>query len=220
VAEYLVSELVPHFTVYEKAPHGENLHLNLKGALQRLTDKDAVLCRNTAPLIELAFGIIAAGRGCKVLGREIGEGLIRLVELQKAKTIEGLIEKLEAYKVREVARLIEKKEEGKAENISDRVESIFTIIKQLPENKRTVPQLIVQLNSMFSDDDGKPVLILSTIHKAKGREWETVAVLKPELSPSKWAKQEHQYQQELNLMYVRDTRFKKTRIVLIPGDEK
>jgi superfamily I DNA/RNA helicase len=219
IAEYLVTHLVPHFTVYDKAPHGEDLHLNLKGALQRLTDRDAVLCRNTAPLIELAFSIIAAGRGCKVLGREIGEGLIRLIELQKAKTIDGLIEKLEAYKEREVTRLLEKNEEGKAENLRDRVDSIFTVIKRLPENKRTVPNLIGQLNSMFSDDDGRPVLILSTIHKAKGREWDTVAVLKPELSPSKHARQEHEYQQELNLMYVRDTRFKKTRIVLIPGDD-
>jgi DNA helicase II / ATP-dependent DNA helicase PcrA len=219
IAEYLVAEMVPHFTVYEKAPHGEDIHLNLKGALKRLTDRDAVLCRNTAPLIELAFSIIATGRGCKVLGREIGEGLLRLIDLQKAKTIDGLIEKLEAYKEREVTRLLEKKEESKAEALSDRVDCVFTIIKRLTENKRTIMALTSQIISMFSDDDGRPVLILSTIHKAKGREWDNVAVLKPELSPSKWARQKHQYQQELNLMYVRDTRFKKTRIVLIQGGE-
>lgn len=220
VAEEMVRKFVPHFSVWEGAPEGVKISLNLKGALGRLTATDAILCRNTAPLVGLAFRIIGSGRGCKVLGKDIGQGLISLIKKQKAQTIDDLEERLTAFQEREVEKLMKKKEEGKAEALKDRVASVFAVIKLLPENKRTVPQLISVLDDMFSDDEYRKLLTLSTIHKAKGREWDRVAVLEPGLSPSKWARQPHQYKQELNLMYVRDTRFKQEHITLIDGPDQ
>lgn len=219
VSEGMVKEHVPHYSVHEGAPEGEHISLNLKGALQRLTNTDAILCRNTAPLVELAFRIIGTGRACKVLGKDIGEGLINLIEKQRARDIEGLEEKLEIYRARETTKFMAKGEEAKAESINDRVASIKAVIQLLPEGRRTVSNLVDQLRSMFSDEgaDGQPqrFLTLSTVHKAKGREWDTVAMLQPWLMPSKWARQAHQYKQELNLIYVARTRFKKTYITLI-----
>jgi len=220
VAEEMVRKFVPHFSVWEGAPEGSKISLNLKGALLKLTANDAILCRNTAPLVALAFRIIGSGRGCKVLGKDIGQGLISLIKKQKAQTIDSLEEKLTGFYQRESEKLIKKKEEGKAAALKDRVDSVFAVIKLLPENKRTVAQLILILDDMFSDDEYRKLLTLSTIHKAKGREWDRVAVLEPGLSPSKWARQPHQYKQELNLMYVRDTRFKQEHITLIEGPDQ
>ena len=212
VAEALVQPLVPHFSVHESAPQGEILRLSMKDGLAKLTARDAILCRNTAPLVELAFQLIASGRGCTVLGKDIGTGLVNLIKKQKAKGIESLIQKLEAFREREVSRFLAAGEEEKAEAITDRVACITTVIFNLPEDMRTVPSLITRLESMFSDDASN--LTLCTAHKAKGREWTNVAILRADLMPSKWARQQWQYAQEMNLIYVAHTRFQQSLIFL------
>jgi superfamily I DNA/RNA helicase len=216
VAEDLVRELVPHFSVHPSAPKGEAVDLELKDAMARLTNKDAILCRNTAPLVELAFALIASGRGCAILGKDIGTGLIALIRKQKANGINALLTKLDRYLERETTRFLAAGEEGKAEALNDRVSCIKTVIQHLPETGRTIPGLISRLESMFSDRDG--VLLLCTVHKAKGREWPNVAVLRPDLMPSKWARQAWQYGQEKNLMYVARTRFQNTFITINGGE--
>ena len=65
-------------------------------------------------------------------------------------------------------------------------------------------------------EDNEPTLTLSTCHKAKGREWQRVAILEPELMPSKWARQDWQYQQEQNLIYVAYTRTQSELFIMKP----
>jgi superfamily I DNA/RNA helicase len=55
---------------------------------------------------------------------------------------------------------------------------------------------------------------LSTIHKSKGLENETVHILCPELIPSKFAVQDWELKQEENLRYVAITRAKSKLIYL------
>lgn len=198
--------LVPYLEAAPSAVTGSCTTAKLEDALKRLGDHDAILCRNVAPLIELAFAIIAKDRGCHVLGREIGAGLINLVKKQNAKGVDRLIEKLKAYQEREVAKFTAKGEEQKADALTDRVECIMIMIGKLGENERTIPALLAKIDSLFSDTNG--VLTLSTMHKSKGREWEHVGIYRPELCPSKWARQDWQREQELNLQYVAWTRAK------------
>ena len=198
--------LVPYIEAAPGAKQGSVSELPLVDTLAMLSDKDAILCRNTAPLLELAFQIIAQGRGCFVAGRDIGRGLIGLIEKQKAKGIERLLEKLAAYQEREVAKFTAKGEEHKAESLSDRIDCIRIVIKHLPETSRTIPALVAKIESMFSDNGNN--LTLSTMHKSKGREWNNVAIYRPELCPSRWARQEWQQEQERNLLYVAWTRAK------------
>jgi superfamily I DNA/RNA helicase len=52
-------------------------------------------------------------------------------------------------------------------------------------------------------------IVLSTVHKSKGREWDRVYILgRDQLMPSRYARQDWQVQQELNLIYVAITRAK------------
>jgi superfamily I DNA/RNA helicase len=61
------------------------------------------------------------------------------------------------------------------------------------------------------------VLVLSTIHKAKGREWEVVLWYdKANTCPSKWARQQWQQDQEVNLQYVAATRAQHALVDLLP----
>jgi DNA helicase-2/ATP-dependent DNA helicase PcrA len=216
----LAQSIVPDIQAFEGAPEGLVEHLPLqstgatlqRNALDLLTAHDAVLCRNTAPLIQLAYQLIAKKRGCVILGREIGAGLTDLVKKMRAKGVDSLIEKLGAWQDREVAKFVAAGQEGKAEAVSDRVACILTVIDHLEERDRTVPALIASIESLFSDTNG--VLTLCTAHKAKGKEWETVAVLRPDLMPSKWARQAWQAQQERNLMYVAWTRARRNLIFI------
>jgi very-short-patch-repair endonuclease len=199
-----VRELVPYFQVADGAKAGVVEDVSLETALKRLTAQDAILCRNTAPLVELAFTLISRGVGCHVLGKEIGDGLVKLIKKQKAAGLDKLLERLEVYRDREVAKFQGRGEENKAEAVQDRVACIMTVADALDERSRTVPALIARLENLFSDGNG--VLTLSTQHKAKGREWHRVAILRPDLNPSKWARQDWQALQEENLMYVAWTR--------------
>jgi len=68
-------------------------------------------------------------------------------------------------------------------------------------------------------DDGRGVLTLCTMHKAKGLEWPRVAILQPELIPSPFARREHQLRQEYNLRYVGETRFQQ-ELYFIKAEEQ
>jgi superfamily I DNA/RNA helicase len=210
-SEAEVAHLVPGFRVHESAQAGRVIRSSVEDALPLFDDRAAILCRNTAPLISLAYGLMSRRIACQVAGREMGKGLIGLIKKMRAKTIDALREKLAAYRDREVDALMAKGKEQKAAGIADRVECVETFIEALAENERTVPKLIAAVEALFARGDG---VTLSTIHKAKGREWRTVCLYRTDLMPSPFARQAHQHQQELNLEYVAKTRFQETMVYL------
>lgn len=210
---------VSYIESHENATEGSvKSDVPLMEAVKILTKEDAILCRQTRPLVSLAYGLIARGRACRIMGREIGEGLVQLIEKQRAAGINRLVDKLEAFRDREVAKFTAKGDEQRAEAVADKVDCVLTIIGALDENNRTVPALIAKIRSMFSDDD-TGVLTLATVHKAKGQEWNQVAILRPDLMPSSFARQDWQYEQELNLCYVACTRAKTNLIYVTANDE-
>lgn len=173
------------------------------------SSNDAILCRNTAPLITMAFSLLKRSIPCQIMGREIGEGLIRLVIQMKAKGVDSLKEKLEAYKIRESEKLIKADKQQAASNIRDKVEAILAIISGMDQNNKTVPKIIAHLESMFVNENEtkKNVLTLCTVHRSKGLEWKRVFILdRLELMPSKNVTKDWQYKQEINLCYVAATR--------------
>lgn len=214
--------IVPYLEAWEEAPQGEVSHMAYDDALKLLDSHDAILCRNVAPLITTAFGLIAKGRACKVLGRDIGAGLVKLIKSMKAKNIDYLQAKLNAYREREVAKFMARGEEQKAEQVTDKVECIEVVIGNLGEGReRTIPFLIAKIEGLFAEGNG--CLILASVHKAKGKEWPRVAILQPELMPSKWARQDWALVQEHNIRYVAWTRAQQHLIFMgdkVKGEDK
>lgn len=207
-------EVYPDIDWADGAPEGKVEWISEADGIKLLGPHDAILCRNTAPLIATAFKLIGQGRGCVVLGKEIGAALTNLVKKMKAKGIDSLVDKLDNWGRREVSKFMARGEETKAEGIKDRVACIMTVIENLGENQRTVPKLCEQIDGLFSDVNG--ALTLCTIHKAKGKEWERVAILRPDLMPSPFARQEHQLVQERNLDWVARSRAMRHLMFLQP----
>lgn len=197
--------LVPYIEAAPQAAEGAVLHLSEREGLARLTGADAVLCRNNAPLVDLAYTCITKGIPCQILGRDIGKGLQSLVDKMQAPDVDELIQRLGAYRAREMTRLLEADQHGRAQAVDDRVQSLYTLIDNLGETDRTLPGLAGALDRLFSDQI-EAKLTLSTVHKAKGKEWPQVAILKPELMPAPWAESDWEQEQERNIQYVAWTR--------------
>jgi hypothetical protein len=213
---------VDHIEAHPTAPHGEVTVLGEADIFDpklELGPKDAILCRNTKPLVETAYGLIRRGVACHVEGREIGEGLIKLIKRFAAKGIKGLRTALEAHRDAESEKLRAKGKETQAEALIDKVDTIFVLIDSFACKR--IDELEMHIRDMFEDanNEAKPTLTLSSVHKSKGREWGRVFVLGYDTyMPSPWARQAWQQEQETNLIYVAYTR-SKDKLVLVRGPQ-
>jgi len=198
-------ELVPYIEAAPGAPRGAVDHLTVNEMLSQFLSSDVILCRNNAPLVELAYYCLGRGIAVQILGRKIGEGLTKLVDKMRSTTIDDLQVRLGEYRKREMQRLLDQDEHGRAQAVDDRVQCLYTLIDHLPEDARTVEELRAVLDRLYSDKIENK-LTLSTVHKAKGGEWSQVAILKPGLMPAHWAAEGWEQEQETNLQYVAWTR--------------
>jgi DNA helicase-2/ATP-dependent DNA helicase PcrA len=157
---------------------------------------NAILCRNTAPLVDVAFQLIARGIGCHIEGKDIGGGLIALAfRWKRVKSFGALRDKLMDYLSKQTQKLLAKGKEMQAAGLEDKVNALLAIMDGIGPNGTMA--------------DLKATIVLSTVHKSKGREWDRVYILgRDQLMPSRYARQDWQVQQELNLIYVAITRAK------------
>jgi DNA helicase II / ATP-dependent DNA helicase PcrA len=201
-------QFVPDITARDNAPEGTVTTVT-SFKLSTFLPTDLLVCRNTAPLVTVAYKMLAARQPCKILGRDIGRGLTSLIKKLAGKrtTLAELPDKVLAYQERETATAMKRRQESKAQSIADKCESIMALIDGMTDSDRTrgIPGLIAIIESLFSDN-GPNVTTLCTVHKAKGLEAPRVFILDPKLMPSKYARQEWQQVQERNLQYVAVTR--------------
>jgi len=203
---------VSHIEAAETAPEGVVTGMTMDdfmkapGSIPGL-QQAAILCRNTKPLVSLAMQLIRRKVACRVEGRDVAEQLKKLVRRWKVKHTSQLIERLASYRARETEKLKAKKQDSKIEVLNDTVDTILVIVDECNANGQTsVEDVAAQIDSLFADGVTS-MLVLSTIHKSKGREWHDVYWLdRAGLCPSKYARQEWQMGQEINLMYVAATR--------------
>jgi len=209
----IAKQYVPQIEAADDAAEGQVLHPT-SFSVADFTEEDLVVCRNTAPLIELAYRCIGEGFPVHVMGRDIGKGLINLIKKVAGKRttdMERFVERLIEWQERENRKA--KDDEAKQAAIGDKVNSIEAIRRA--SEAATVKELISAVERIFSDQ-GKGVT-LATVHKAKGMEANRVFILEPQLMPSKWARQQWQIEQEANIIYVAVTRALET-LVYLPLD--
>jgi superfamily I DNA/RNA helicase len=219
-----VQQWVPDIEAHADAPEGKLLTVNLKAdstnAVQELTfwdcgpfsERDAIICRNTKPLVELAYQFLRKRLPCMIEGRDIGQGLINLAtRWRSCKTLIDLELKLSDWADKEVAKFKQMKQDYKAEAIQDQADTLLCLIDAAKsEGGEDINSVVTLIQRMFGDtpEGAKPkCVILSTVHKSKGREWPRVFLLgRNRYMPSKYATQPWMKSQETNLMYVAATR--------------
>jgi DNA helicase II / ATP-dependent DNA helicase PcrA len=222
---------VSDFTAHETAPDGIVERIDYKqrrdgGNYLKLSDLkpgQAVLCRNTRPLIELLYDLLDAGRPVKLEGSTPLQAFLSLIDQMDVTSLTALEAKLANYCVEQRAKWEEKSPE-KLQRVMDKVETVVSISRRIQrKGAETTSALANELRKVFESDgpswgppkDYSDRILLTTIHKSKGREWDTVYILGANLfMPSKYAKKPEDIRQEKNLEYVAITR-SKNRLVWV-----
>lgn len=204
--------IVPDYEAHPDAPQGSYSVIaeNAFEAANFVVGEDAILCRNTKPLVVIAFSLIRRGIPCHVEGKEIGKGLIRLVNrYNSVSNLSILADRLEEYRDREVNKLMKAGKEVQAEGVNDRVDTVLAILGSLPQGS-TSNDLREKIDTMFADTPAgqRPESVtLMTAHRSKGLEYKRVFLYgRNKFMPSRFARQDWQFRQEENLEYVALTR--------------
>lgn len=177
---------------------------------------DWILCRNLKPLIQTYLWLMKNKIKSKVKGKDIGEGILGMINKTGAKTLRGMWTLLELDKEKLFNKLHKKGVKHpslhpKMELFNQRLE----VLECLSQEVSNVEELKRMIRNIFSDDIKG--IMLSTIHKAKGLENDRILFICPELIPSRYATNEWMLQQERNLMYVAITRAKNDLIYVFEG---
>jgi len=216
----LAQTWVSDITAHESAPEGKVHSISAKELWTQSFDPqyDAILCRNTRPLLGIAKRLRKSGIDCVVEGTS-GKGLIALAsKWGEDVEIRDLELRLDNYRMEEVTRWTEKENEEKVEYVREKVEMLLDLCGELNEDD-TVVRLIEKIENIFNDKGNRPnVLHLCTCHRSKGREWGRVFLVgRNEYMPSRWAKQDWEQVAEANLQYVAVTRVKQELVeVVVP----
>lgn len=191
---------------------------DIEQSLPSSTASIAILCRNNAPLLAMAFKLIRRQIGVVMLGRDIGKGLISLSKKIAPNDDTSVVECMSlindwATHETNLARANDKEEKVAA--ITDRAECLIAVCESA--GIADAGGLRNALRQLFDCEVGK--VTLSTGHRAKGLEWDFVLHLDPWRLPSRYARQALQagnpfpMEQEMNLRYVIETRTKHTLVL-------
>ncbi len=212
----LAAKLVPDYKAADTAPAGtvESLHTN--AVVNSVKAGNAVLSRSNAPLMSMCLDLLRKGIPARIEGRDLGKALLDIVKKLSARTVPQFLTRVENWADKQIARFENTKHfEEKSAQINDQAETLIAIA----EGASSVAEIETRLNTLFGDSTGeepRPVVVLSSTHKAKGLEWEKVYLLSdtynrkrpansPSVSPETAAAQARE---EANIYYVALTRAK------------
>lgn len=151
---------VPDFSVPDTAIEGEIIE-----ATSAELKPGAILCRYNAPLVKLAFRALREGKPFNYLGRDFLSGILAIHK--RAPTPSDLDAWLQI-------RLREAKTDGAKDRSHDQYHSLLTLHEASERMQKPIEFII---KSMMEESRNANATILSTVHKAKGLEWERVTFL-------------------------------------------
>lgn len=175
----------------------------------------AVLCRLNRPNVAVALHLLRSNIPVKIEGRDLGRTL--LDHIKKAEplyaTVSGfeLLASLEDYRERRTDELLSRNKAAAAQLFQDEIDGSILLVEKIAENSSplsTWTQVEALVGTLFADDiPPKGLVTLSSVHKAKGREWPRVYILgRYDYMPFWMASKPWEVEQEGNLIYVATTR--------------
>jgi DNA helicase-2/ATP-dependent DNA helicase PcrA len=205
----LAKNWVPDITCPETAIEGEARDISLNELYKLAKPGCFILSRTNAPLIKICMALIRNGTKANIRGRDVGRQLQSLIKKSKKKQIPLFLKWLENWKDEEVARLREKN--LNPENVLDRVECLTNLCDECS----TLSEVSDKIGELFDDSDENNIVILSTVHRAKGLERDDVFLLRCTFRV--WFDQMDLIErpnEEANIAYVAATRAKKRLFIV------
>jgi len=209
----LAQTIVPEIEAPDTAPDGAVNFLDESFSYQDIQQGDLILCRTNAPLIETAFSLIRMHKKVVVRGTDIGKNILNIVNKFECNTLADLVMTVLRAKERQQSILerieregLRRKEDQKARAM--RLIDIYDTIIAISENTNSLENFKKVITDLFSDKEEG--IICSSVHKAKGLEYENVYILGyHSLMPHPMAETQKELEQERNIKYVAVTRAKK-----------
>jgi len=220
-------KIVPDFEAFETNPEGEitNARYPLQGKERtkipwektygaQAKPGDMILCRCNAPLVSNCFQFLKRGIKATIQGRDIGAKLSNLVKKLCGGagtdltmiSVANFIRKLDDWGYKEQAKEQAKcnPDEAKLIALQDQVSCLYCFT----EGQSTANDLVKKIETIFTDDHNVPGIRLSSIHKAKGLEAQTVFFIRTDEAPCPhpMARTSQAREQEMNILYVGITR--------------
>jgi superfamily I DNA/RNA helicase len=168
----LVHRIVPEIQAAPGAPDGIVDEISYASMLQDLRIGDTVLSRRNSSLIRLFMTLLRLRIPVGVLGNDIGKVLTAFITKTDSKDAADLKEKTKVWAEKETARRLRNDPDAKLDFVNDRVECIDVLC----ENTRSLQDVFDKLEKLLVMPVGGKVL-LSTVHKSKGLEWDRVFML-------------------------------------------
>lgn len=184
----------------------------------------AILCRLNKPLFSLFFPLLKQGRQVRLLGNDIGKGLASILSKKTRNNVElrQIAQDLLGWKYETIDKIEERKSLSKQskssaafaiQQVEDKYECLLIVLKATGSKQAALKAL----EEMF-DTTEEPEIVLSTIHKMKGREYDNIYYLQHLLPPHILALiSESQQIQEKNLRYVAITRARHNLTYVTPA---
>ena len=171
--------------------------------LNSIKVNDVVLSRSNAPLTKSCLALLRKNKPAYIVGKDIGKQLITLIDNLEAKDITEFYVKLEAWLTIKQANVTT----WNANQAALAVDTVGTL-KLIGESCLTIDDIKTKINKLFLDSENVrvPSVVLSTVHKAKGLEWENVHLLSWTFAAGHRVMTPAEKQEELNIQYVAITR--------------
>lgn len=194
--------------------------------LANIPNGSAFLCRLNRPLVAMCLELIRANRPARIEGRDIGQSFLRHVKkaepLYATTPIPDIILALHNYHALETAKLLRLNKQRALAFLDDEIDGALLLLERCVENKQLSFTAFESLiNTLFADNiPAKSTITLSSVHKAKGREWPTVFILgRFDYMPFWMAQSDWEEEQEQNLIYVAVTRAEQS-LFLVSGTKE
>jgi hypothetical protein len=211
----VANKYVPTLRAADEAPEGKVINTKEEEFKEQLLIREhrcMILSRTNAPLMSLAFYLLRNSRPCFIQGKDIGTGIVKLLNSCKGDTLEEKLADLANVVAKKCTKYEEKGQMDKADLLKDKELCIRTIC----DNVETIEAFKNKVETLFRDSGTNTEHQLSSVHKSKGLECPWVSIYKPSTLPLKLSSRNGKrvpkgaQQQEFNLAYVAFTRAQDT----------
>ena len=203
----LASEEVGDYEAAPGNPEGSITEANCGEIIDMAQEGDLILSRKNAPIVNLSYKFLAEKKRAKVLGKDFGDALMAIVRKYKGHDLDGFKAHLIKWEEKQKKALTNKfGENANFAGIEDKIQCLFIFVLE----SHNYDELISSIENLFSDlANDSTCITLSSVHKAKGLEYDNVFMLNDTFSRSG-------DEEERNLWYVAVTRTKKN-LILVNG---
>ncbi len=212
--------LVPHIKARPGAPDGTVVSEEHDAFNEAFVDTDVekdvlVVCRTNAPILKLCMGRLRKQKPFTCLS-DFPNQLTRYVKGIGGSSIKDFTKRLDVKFDQRIQLLEQDSRHGRIAVETDRYESIHALASECD----SVQALTHMIDRILNSKGGPKI---STIHKSKGLEADSVVFYRTDLCPAPWVVKRYEpgdseYEQEENLQYVGITRAK-DNLIYVGGEE-